>query len=94
MNSINNGWDSTKWAETSYLHCSLSSQWEMRENVRQEKTKKHENGCPRKNTLIYIHMCIYTAKETLFKYRYTYSNIYIMYYSGQMMLFDIMFESI
>ena len=46
----------------------------MREKVRQEKTKKHENGCPRKNTLIYIHMCIYTAKHTLFKYRYTYSN--------------------
>ena len=26
MNSINIGWDSAKWAETPYFHCSPSSQ--------------------------------------------------------------------
>ena len=25
-NSINNGWDSTKWEETPYFHCGPSSQ--------------------------------------------------------------------
>ena len=26
MNSINNGWDSTKWEKTPYFHCGPSSQ--------------------------------------------------------------------
>ena len=40
MNGINNGWDSTKRAETPYFHCGPSSQ---NENGMVNEKKKHEN---------------------------------------------------
>ena len=51
----------------------------------------------KENTLIYVHMYIYThthGHTNIYKYRYTYSYIHIMYYSSQIVLFDIMVESI
>ena len=51
----------------------------------------------KENTLIYVYMYIYThthGHTNIYKYRYTYSYIHIMYYSSQIVLFDIMVESI
>ena len=76
--------------------------------VTQVRTKMTEKGKREKNNMkmdksnektliyIYMHMYIYTHPRTykLHKYRYTYSHKHITYYSSQIVLFDIMFESI
>ena len=51
----------------------------------------------KENTLIYMDMYIYTHPWTfkhIYKYRYTYSHKHITCYSSQIVLFDIMFESV
>ena len=61
----------------------------LKKNMRMDNSKE--------NTLIYVHMYIYThthGHTNIYKYRYTYSYIHIMYYSSQIVLFDIMVESI
>ena len=40
MNSISNGWDSTKQTKTSYFHCGPSSQ---NEKTKAGKTNKQKN---------------------------------------------------
>ena len=51
----------------------------------------------KKNTQIYKHMYIYTHPRTfkhIHKNRYTYSHKHIICYSSQIVLFDIMFETV
>ena len=50
----------------------------------------------KENTLMNIHMYIYIHPLThkLIKYRYTCAHIHFTYYSSQVVLFDIKFESI
>ena len=47
MNSINNGWDSAKRAETPYFHCGPSGQ---NENERKRQTRKKTPQKPKKKT--------------------------------------------
>ena len=59
MNSINNGWDSTKRAEIPYFHCGHPSQ---NENEKKGYTRKKNMimDKSKENALIYIHTYIYT----------------------------------
>ena len=81
MNIINNGWDSTKRAETSCFHCGPSSQ---NENERWEKLvneKKMRMEKSKENTPIYI-LCIYThihRQKNICTYRYAYAHIHVIY---------------
>ena len=48
MNSINNGWDNTKWAEMPYFHCGPSGQNEnkvkgKKTREKNPKQQQHEN---------------------------------------------------
>ena len=65
----------------------LGKQTNKKNDLRMKKSKE--------NTLLYKHMYIYTHPRT-FKhiYRYTYSHKHIICYSSQIVLFDIMFETV
>ena len=61
MNSISNFWDSTKREETPYSHRGPSSQNEEK-RVNEKKGMRMDKS--KGNTLIYIHMYIYTHPQT------------------------------
>ena len=63
MNSINNGWDSAKQAETPYFHCGPTSQNQNeRKSERREKTREWVRQC--KHTNIYPYVYIHTLTDT------------------------------
>ena len=83
MNSISDNWYSTKRANTTYFYCGPSSKNENEKRVNEKQNMRMDKS--KANTLIYIHMYIYT---------YSRIHIHIIYYSSQIVLFDIVFESI
>ena len=51
----------------------------------------------KENTLMYMHMYINTHLRSfkhIYQYRYTYLHKHIICYSSQIVLFDVMFESV
>ena len=62
MNSISNGWDSTKRAETLYFHCGPQVRTKKREKGKRKKNTGMNKS--KANTLIHIHMYIYTHPRT------------------------------
>ena len=94
MNRIENDWDSSKQSEVRSFHCGPSSQ---NTNERKGLKKKHENGYVKeKNTNTYIHMYKYAHPWT-HKHKHIQihiSHIHIIYYSSQIVLFDIVLDII
>ena len=62
---------------------------QVRAKVNEKGKQEKEEWISQRKTLIYIHMHIYT-----YIYTQTYTYMHIIYYSSQVVLFDIMFDSI
>ena len=90
MNSINNGWDTN---EQKCLIFIVIPQiiTKARENGKPEKSMRTDKS--KENTSIYPYVYMHTATDTE-TYNHTNTHIRIVYYSSQIVLFDIMFESI
>ena len=80
MNTIINGSDRTIRGQTPDFQVNEKGK---REKSRMDKSKENANIYP------YAHMHVYT-----YIYTQTYTYIHIIYYSSQVVLFDIMFDSI
>ena len=78
MNSINNGWDSTKQAETPYFHYGPSGQNENERKGYSKQNKKNKKNMgmnkSKENTLIYMHVYICTH---LWTYKHIQIQIHI-----------------